>query len=83
MLEMAPRLTSFRSVFRSASRPLQATYQRPFVTFSMETPIDEETLPHYNPEQFHPVHISDILNDWYCTTDKLAIPGSSVSVCQG
>ena len=44
---------------------------RSFVRLPVERPIDEETLPHYEPEQFYPVHIGDVFNDRYRVTGKL------------
>lgn len=46
-------------------------------------PIDEETLPHYDPEQFYPVHIGDIYKNRYQITGKLGYGAYSTSwLCQ-
>ncbi|KAJ6102984.1 hypothetical protein N7486_005411 [Penicillium sp. IBT 16267x] len=45
----------------------------------MEKPIDEETLPHYDPEQFYPVHIGDVFDGRYRVTGKLGFGAYSTS----
>lgn len=75
---MAPRLNSFRSAFRTVSCPFQATPKR-YIRLAAETPIEEETLPHYDPEQFYPVHIGDEFNWRYRVTGKLGYGAYSTS----
>lgn len=45
----------------------------------MERPIEEETLPHYNPQQFYPVHIGDVFDGRYRVTGKLGFGAYSTS----
>ena len=42
-------------------------------------PVDEETLPHYDPEQFYPVHIGDLFKDRYQVAGKLGYGAYSTS----
>lgn len=80
---MGWHLNAFRSAFRTASRLSQATSRRSFVSLPVETPIDEETLPHYDPKQFYPVHIGDVFNDRYRVSGKLGYGAYSTSwLCQ-
>jgi hypothetical protein len=76
---MTSCLSAFRSVLRTASRSLQCISQRPFVRLPVETPIDEETLPQYDPEQFYPVHVGDVFNGRYRVTGKLGYGAYSTS----
>ncbi|KAJ5718199.1 hypothetical protein N7488_003845 [Penicillium malachiteum] len=56
---MTPRLSVLKSVLRTALYPSQGSLQRLFVSLPVERPIDEETLPHYDKEQFYPVNIGE------------------------
>ncbi|KAJ5732598.1 hypothetical protein N7493_004079 [Penicillium malachiteum] len=57
--------------------------QRSFVSLPVDRAIEEETLPHYNPDQFFPVHIGNVLNDRYNVTGKLGYGAYSTSwLCQ-
>ncbi|OQE02810.1 hypothetical protein PENVUL_c038G01502 [Penicillium vulpinum] len=76
---MVSRLSALRSVFRTTSRPSQASSRRSVVSLPVETPIDEETLPHYDAKQFYPVHIGDFFNDRYRVTSKLGYGAYSTS----
>lgn len=76
---MTPRSSVLKSIFRTASRPSQGSSQRSFVRLPRERPIDEETLPHYDMEQFYPVHIGDLFNDRYRVTGKLGFGAYSTS----
>lgn len=76
---MAPRLSSLRAVFRTALRPSQGSSQRSFLSSPLERLIDEEMLPHYDTEQFYPVHIGDLFNDRYRVTGKLGFGAYSTS----
>ncbi|PYI17831.1 protein kinase [Aspergillus violaceofuscus CBS 115571] len=53
--------------------------RRSFVSLPVERPIDEETLPHYDMEQFYPVNIGDVFNDRYRVTGKLGFGAYSTS----
>ena len=45
--------------------------------------IEEETLPDYNPEEFYPVHIGDILHEKYQVLGKLGYgANSTVWLCR-
>ncbi|KAE8351352.1 kinase domain protein [Aspergillus coremiiformis] len=44
-----------------------------------ETRIEEETLPHYRPENYYPVKIGDIYNDRYQITGKIGYGAYSTS----
>ncbi|KAB8226144.1 kinase-like domain-containing protein [Aspergillus novoparasiticus] len=47
------------------------------------TPIEEETLPHYNPEHYYPVKIGDVYQARYEVTGKLGYEAYSTSwLCQ-
>ncbi|KAJ6036063.1 hypothetical protein N7540_000342, partial [Penicillium herquei] len=59
--------------------PVSRRSQRSFVRLPVERPIDEETLPHYDVEQFYPVHIGDVFNDRYRVTGKLGFGAYSTS----
>lgn len=41
--------------------------------------IEEETLPHYDPEQFYPVHIGDVFKNRYQIMGKLGYGTYSTS----
>jgi len=43
------------------------------------TPIEEETLPHYEPEQYYPVHIGDVFIARYRVAGKLGYGAYSTS----
>ena len=80
---MALRLKPFRFAFRAASNPSPVTSRRSFISLPLETPIDEETLPHYDPKQFYPVRIGDLFNRRYRVTGKLGYGAHSTSwLCQ-
>ncbi|KAJ5362341.1 hypothetical protein N7541_003185 [Penicillium brevicompactum] len=76
---MTPRL----SVLRAATRARSSLCLRSFARSSRERPIDEETMPHYHPDHFYPVHIGDVFNDKYRVMGKLGFGASSTSwLCQ-
>ncbi|KAI2794585.1 hypothetical protein POX_a01184 [Penicillium oxalicum] len=76
---MAPRLSSLKAFIRN--KPY--LYLRSFVRLPLETPIEEETLPHYEAEQFYPVHIGDEFDGRYRVTGKLGFGAYSTSwLCQ-
>ncbi|CAG8029671.1 unnamed protein product [Penicillium salamii] len=64
---MPPRLSALKAAIRAISHPSP----RSFVRLPVERPIDEETLPHYDPEHFYPVHIGDVFDGRYRVTGKL------------
>ncbi|KAJ5555935.1 hypothetical protein N7513_003577 [Penicillium frequentans] len=76
---MTPRLSVLKSVLRTAFHPSQSSFQRSFVNLPVERPIDEETLPHYDMQQFYPVNIGDVFNDRYRVTGKLGFGAYSTS----
>lgn len=76
---MASRLSALRLAFRKMPPCSKAISQRSFITLPAETPIDEETLPHYDPEQFYPVHIGDVFKNRYQVTGKLGYGAYSTS----
>ncbi|RAK92681.1 kinase-like protein [Aspergillus costaricaensis CBS 115574] len=48
-----------------------------------DIPIEEETLPHYNPKQYYPVNIGDIYHSRYQIIGKLGYGSTSTSwVCR-
>ncbi|KAJ6014555.1 hypothetical protein N7540_009146 [Penicillium herquei] len=80
---MALHISTLRCTRKSASDILQR-FQRSFVSLPVrDRAIEEEILPHYNPDQFFPVHIGTILNDRYKVTGKLGYGAYSTSwLCQ-
>ncbi|KAL2018146.1 hypothetical protein VTK56DRAFT_1222 [Thermocarpiscus australiensis] len=46
---------------------------------TQQTPIEEETLPHYEVEQYYPVHIGDVFNSRYRVAGKLGSGAYSTS----
>ncbi|KAG5302383.1 protein kinase [Histoplasma capsulatum G186AR] len=63
------------------------TPRRPFASqpkaLSPGRPVEEETLPDYNPEEFYPVHIGDIFNGRYQVLGKLGFgANSTVWLCR-
>ncbi|KAJ5706945.1 hypothetical protein N7488_006746 [Penicillium malachiteum] len=75
-------LSGTRRPALSISRNLQQ-FQKSLVSLPVDRAIEEETLPHYNPDQFFPVHIGNILNDRYKVTGKLGYGAYSTSwLCQ-
>ena len=79
MLDMPPRLSALKATIRARSSPSP----RSFVRLPVERPIDEETLPHYDPEHFYPVHIGDVFDGRYRVTGKLGFGAYSTSwLCQ-
>jgi hypothetical protein len=76
---MAPRLSALKAVCRTMARPSS----RSFVGLPVDKPFDEETLPHYDPEQFYPVHIGDVFDGRYRVSGKLGFGAYSTSwLCQ-
>lgn len=76
---MAPRLSPFKDVLRAATRPSQAGLRRSLVRLPAESPLDEETLPHYDPQQFYPVRIGDVFDERYQVSGKLGYGAYSTS----
>ncbi|KAJ5640608.1 hypothetical protein N7528_000233 [Penicillium herquei] len=75
-------LSGARRPAPSISRSLQQ-FQKSVVSLPVDKAIEEETLPHYNPDQFFPVHIGNVLNDRYKVTGKLGYGAYSTSwLCQ-
>ncbi|KAL4808652.1 kinase-like domain-containing protein [Aspergillus unguis] len=53
------------------------------VKLPLETPIEEETLPHYNPAHYYPVQIGDVYYSMYKISGKLGYGAYSTSrLCQ-
>ncbi|KAF4156645.1 hypothetical protein CNMCM8927_007740 [Aspergillus lentulus] len=78
---MASLLNAWRSALRRKS-----TFSSPkpspnvsYITLPLETPIEEETLPHYKPEHYFPVHIGDVYETRYQITGKLGYGAYSTS----
>lgn len=76
---MASRWSALRLAFKKKPPCSKAISQRSFITLSAETLVDEETLPHYDPEQFYPVHIGDVFKKRYQVTGKLGYGAYSTS----
>lgn len=76
---LTSRLNAFISASRIAYRSFQPTSRRSFVSLPVETLIDEETLPHYDPRQFYPVSIGEVFDDRYRVTGKLGYGAHSTS----
>lgn len=76
---MASRLSAWRHVSRKKLAYSKAISKSPFTTILAETPVDEETLPHYDPEQFYPVHIGELFKDRYQVAGKLGYGAYSTS----
>lgn len=72
---MAPRLRALKAATRSAPQLSLRSFSR----LPLETPIEEETLPHYNTEQFYPVHIGDEFDGRYRVTGKLGFGAYSTT----
>ena len=49
------------------------------VNLPRDVPVEEETLPHYEPEQYFPVHIGDTFNARYRVIGKLGFGAYSTS----
>jgi hypothetical protein len=60
--DMAPRLSVLKAILMKALRPFKKRSQRPFVELPADQQIEEERLPHYDKEQFYPVHIADVFH---------------------
>ncbi|KAJ5562376.1 hypothetical protein N7535_003171 [Penicillium sp. DV-2018c] len=76
---MPPRLSALKAAIRARTNPSP----RSFVRLPVERPIDEETLPHYDPEHFYPVHIGDVFDGRYRVTGKLGFRAYATSwLCQ-
>ena len=45
----------------------------------LDTPAEEETLPHYRPEMYYPVNIGDLYEDRYQIAGKLGYGAYSTS----
>ena len=76
---MASRLSALKAFFRRTARPSQGSSERSFVRLPAEVPIEEETLPFYEVEQFYPVHTGEVVNDRYRVTGKLGYGAYSTS----
>lgn len=75
-----------RAISFTASRLKSTHHQRPhprtFPTAGFELidekfPVEEETLPEYNPDHFYPVKLGEVLNDRYQVVAKLGYGSSS------
>lgn len=53
--------------------------QRSVVTLPEKTLIEEETLPHYDPDEFYPVHIGEVFENRYRVAGKLGYGTYSTS----
>ncbi|RTE69519.1 hypothetical protein BHE90_016103 [Fusarium euwallaceae] len=48
-----------------------------FDVIDKDQPIEEESMPEYNPDHFYPVHLGEIFNDRFQTVAKLGYGSSS------
>ncbi|PLB43275.1 kinase domain protein [Aspergillus steynii IBT 23096] len=74
------RLSPWRIVFdkRPPSR-LTRAFSSPYTTLPLNIPVEEETLPHYRPEEYYPVNIGDVYQARYQITGKLGYGAYSTS----
>lgn len=76
---MASRLANVRLAFWKRPPCSRGIAQRSFNTLTEGTPIEEETLPHYHPEEYYPVHIGDVFGNRYWVAGKLGYGTYSTS----
>lgn len=80
---MASLFRTWRSALRGAPSAKRTLSSISVVKVLPETPIEEETLPHYEPEQYYPVRIGDVLKAQYEVVGKLGYGAYSTSwLCQ-
>ena len=80
---MASRCRAFFNALRripALRRPLSNVRT---LNLPQDIPIEEETLPHYEAEQYYPVHIGDTFNARYRVAGRLGYGAYSTSwLCQ-
>nr|POE87759.1 srsf protein kinase 3 [Quercus suber] len=60
---MVSYLNAFKATFRTTSHRFRSTGGRLPVELPGDGPVEEETLPHYEPDQFYRVDPGDVFND--------------------
>ncbi|KKZ61984.1 non-specific serine/threonine protein kinase [[Emmonsia] crescens] len=83
-MAMISRLSAWgNSLLQKPSSSRKISNIPSFVALPRETPIEEETLPYYKPEQYYPVNIGDIYNARYQVAGKLGYGAYSTNwLCQ-
>ncbi|RDL42541.1 CMGC protein kinase [Venustampulla echinocandica] len=76
---MPSRLSACRNALRQKSSSSRKTFSISSRTLQLETPIEEETLPHYKPKQYYPVNIGDVYKARYQVAGKLGYGAYSTS----
>ncbi|KAI9743758.1 MAG: hypothetical protein M1818_002491 [Claussenomyces sp. TS43310] len=74
---MAARLSAWRTALRRKPLSTRKVSNISYVTLPVGTPIEEETLPHYEPEHYYPVHIGDVFEARYQVAGKLGYGANS------
>lgn len=75
------------SLLRWTRNKLDPAPRRSFANLSKalspDRPVEEETLPAYDPEEFYPVHIGDVFKGKYLVLGKLGFgANSTVWLCR-
>lgn len=68
---LRPCSPQFRLLRTGTPRGATTSASRPPTILSPDIPIEEETIPGYNPNNFYPVNPGDILSDRYKIIAKL------------
>ncbi|KAL1872036.1 hypothetical protein VTK73DRAFT_1704 [Phialemonium thermophilum] len=65
------RLRTFNRLPRRTRPALRFISNRGPIVLPAEVPVEEETLPSYEPDEYYPVHIGDVFNSRYRVVGKL------------
>lgn len=76
---MVFRLSARRSTFRRPPLSPRQAYSISYMALPLETPVEEEALPHYRKEEYYPVNIGDVYESRYEIAGKLGYGAYSTS----
>ncbi|POR33360.1 Serine/threonine-protein kinase SRPK [Tolypocladium paradoxum] len=80
---MASRFYAWKNALRRRPTSSRTISDIPHVALPLETPIEEETLPHYEREQYYPVHVGAVFKAKYQVAGKPGYGAYSTSwLCQ-
>lgn len=74
-----PRCRALFNALKRVSLPRRSVSNIHPVNLPQEVPVEEETLPHYEAEQYYPVHVGDVFNARYRVAGKLGYGAYSTS----
>lgn len=76
---MASRPGAWRNILRRQPSSPRKTSTISHISLPLEIPVEEETLPYYEPEHYYPVHIGEVYESRYQITGRLGYGAYSTS----